>query len=102
MIVVVHTPVRECPCHIGEQFIHDARVTAGEEYKEISVDLDKRWERFSPSISWSSSGLVRVTSLCWSRTNMMPTCLAASGEADSGGSGFRKLMGRAEEMLIQQ
>ncbi len=48
MFVVVHTHVRECPCHIGEQFIHDARVTAGEEYKEISVDLDKHWGAMQP------------------------------------------------------
>lgn len=44
MIVDVHTHVWECPCHIGEQFIHDARVTAGEGYKDIHVDLDKHWE----------------------------------------------------------
>ena len=44
MIVDVHTHVWECPCHIGEQFIHDARVTAGEGYKDISVDLDRHWE----------------------------------------------------------
>lgn len=44
MIVDVHTHVWECPCHIGERFIHDARRTAGEGYKDISVDLDKHWE----------------------------------------------------------
>ena len=44
MIVDVHTHVWECPCHIGEQFIHDARVTAGAAYMDISVDLDRHWE----------------------------------------------------------
>jgi predicted TIM-barrel fold metal-dependent hydrolase len=44
MIVDVHTHVWETPCHIGEQFIHDARVTAGAGYKDIAVDLDKHWE----------------------------------------------------------
>ncbi len=44
MIVDVHTHVWETPCHIGEQFIHDARVTAGEGYKDIGVDLGKHWE----------------------------------------------------------
>ena len=44
MIVDVHTHVWECPCHIGEQFIADARRTAGEGYKDISVDLEKHWE----------------------------------------------------------
>jgi predicted TIM-barrel fold metal-dependent hydrolase len=49
MIVDVHTHVWECPCHIGEQFIHDARRTAGEGYKDISVDLDKHWEAMQPA-----------------------------------------------------
>jgi uncharacterized protein len=44
MIVDVHTHVWETPCHIGEQFVHDARVTAGEGYKDIGVDLEKHWE----------------------------------------------------------
>lgn len=44
MIVDVHTHVWETPCHIGEQFIHDAKVTAGEGYKDISVNLDRHWE----------------------------------------------------------
>ena len=44
MIVDVHTHVWETPCHIGEQFIHDAKVTAGEGYKDISVDLDRHWQ----------------------------------------------------------
>jgi hypothetical protein len=44
MIVDVHTHVWETPCHIGEQFINDARITAGEGYKDISVDLEKHWE----------------------------------------------------------
>jgi predicted TIM-barrel fold metal-dependent hydrolase len=44
MSVDVHTHVWETPCHIGEQFIYDARVTAGAAYKDIAVDLDKHWE----------------------------------------------------------
>jgi predicted TIM-barrel fold metal-dependent hydrolase len=48
MIVDVHTHVWECPCHIGERFIHDARRTAGEGYKDISVDLEKHWEAMQP------------------------------------------------------
>lgn len=44
MIVDVHTHVWETPCHIGEEFIHDAKVTAGQGYKDISVDLDKHWD----------------------------------------------------------
>jgi predicted TIM-barrel fold metal-dependent hydrolase len=44
MIVDVHTHFRECPCPIGEEFIHDARVTAGAGCKDNSVDLDKHWE----------------------------------------------------------
>ncbi len=43
MIVDVHTHVWECPCHIGERFVHDAKVTAGAGYKDIHVDLDKHW-----------------------------------------------------------
>lgn len=48
MIVDVHTHVWECPCHIGERFIHDARVTAGEGYRDISVDLDEHWKAMEP------------------------------------------------------
>jgi predicted TIM-barrel fold metal-dependent hydrolase len=48
MIVDVHTHVWECPCHIGEQFIHDARVTAGAGYRDISVDLDEHWKAMGP------------------------------------------------------
>lgn len=44
MIVDVHTHVWECPCHIGEKFISDARRTGGDGYKDISVDLDKHWQ----------------------------------------------------------
>jgi hypothetical protein len=44
MIVDIHTHVWETPCHIGEQFIHDAKVTAGEGYKGIAVDLANHWE----------------------------------------------------------
>ena len=42
MIVDVHTHVWERR-HLGEEFIHDARVTAGEAYKDIEVDL---WAKF--------------------------------------------------------
>jgi predicted TIM-barrel fold metal-dependent hydrolase len=48
MIVDVHTHVWECPGHIGEQFIADARTTAGEGYKDIGVDLEKHWEAMQP------------------------------------------------------
>ncbi len=48
MIVDVHTHVWECPCHIGEAFIADARVTAGDGYKDIHVDLDRHWEAMQP------------------------------------------------------
>ncbi len=48
MIIDVHTHVWECPCHIGEQFIHDAKVTAGEKYRDISVDLDEHWKAMAP------------------------------------------------------
>lgn len=48
MIVDVHTHVWECPCHIGEAFIHDARTAAGAGYKDIHVDLDRHWEAMQP------------------------------------------------------
>lgn len=48
MIVDVHTHVWECPCHIGETFIHDARIAAGAGYKDIHVDLDRHWEAMQP------------------------------------------------------
>lgn len=48
MIVDVHTHVWECPCHIGETFIHDAKVTAGTGYKDIHVNLDSHWEAMQP------------------------------------------------------
>lgn len=48
MIVDVHTHVWECPCHIGEAFIHDAKITAGAGYKDIHVDLDRHWEAMQP------------------------------------------------------
>ncbi|QOY89582.1 amidohydrolase family protein [Paludibaculum fermentans] len=48
MIVDVHTHVWECPCHIGERFVHDAKVTAGAGYKDIHVDLDKHWAAMEP------------------------------------------------------
>ncbi|MCL4797719.1 MAG: amidohydrolase family protein [Bryobacteraceae bacterium] len=48
MIVDVHTHVWECPCHIGEHFIADAKAVAGEAYQDISVDLDRHWEAMQP------------------------------------------------------
>ena len=48
MIVDVHTHVWECPCHIGESFIADAKVTAGDGYKDIHVDLGRHWEAMQP------------------------------------------------------
>ncbi len=48
MMVDVHTHVWECPCHIGERFIDDARRTAGDGYKDIHVDLDRHWEAMQP------------------------------------------------------
>jgi len=48
VIVDVHTHVWECPCHIGEEFIHDAKVTAGAGYKDIHVNLDAHWEAMRP------------------------------------------------------
>jgi predicted TIM-barrel fold metal-dependent hydrolase len=44
MIVDVHTHVWECPCHIGERFIADAKAVSGDGYQDISVDLDRHWE----------------------------------------------------------
>lgn len=44
MIVDVHTHIWECPCHIGETFMHDARVTSGNPDLAVAVDLDKHWE----------------------------------------------------------
>ncbi len=48
MIVDVHTHVWECPCHIGESFIADAKATAGSGYKDIHVDLGRHWEAMQP------------------------------------------------------
>ena len=48
MIVDVHTHVWECPCHIGEAFITDAKAVSGSGYKDIAVDLDKHWEAMQP------------------------------------------------------
>lgn len=48
MIVDVHTHVWECPCHIGEHFIADAKVVAGDAYQDISVNLDRHWEAMQP------------------------------------------------------
>ncbi len=43
MIIDVHTHIWESPCHIGEQFIADAKSVSGEHYKDIAVDLDEHW-----------------------------------------------------------
>lgn len=48
MIVDVHTHVWECPCHIGEAFIHDAKAVSGDHYRDIHVDLDRHWEAMQP------------------------------------------------------
>lgn len=45
MIVDIHTHVWECPCHIGEQFLTDARAVGS---GEIAVDLDKHWQAMQP------------------------------------------------------
>ena len=60
MMVDVHTHVWECPCHIGERFIDDARRTAGEGYKDIHVDLDKHWEAMQAVDRAVSAGLPRA------------------------------------------
>ncbi len=44
MIIDVHTHVWESPCHIGEEFIADARAVSGAGYKDIGVKLDRHWE----------------------------------------------------------
>ena len=48
MIVDIHTHVWECPCHIGESFIADAKATAGEAYRDIHVDLGLHWKAMEP------------------------------------------------------
>lgn len=48
MIVDVHTHVWERPAHLGEEFIRDARITAGAAYKDIAVDLDEHWKAMEP------------------------------------------------------
>jgi uncharacterized protein len=47
VIVDVHTHVWERR-HLGEDFLRDARVTAGESYKDIAVDLDEHWRAMQP------------------------------------------------------
>lgn len=48
MIIDVHTHVWESPCHIGEEFIADARAVSGAGYKDIGVKLDRHWEAMQP------------------------------------------------------
>jgi hypothetical protein len=48
VIVDVHTHVWECPCHIAEGFIADAKAVSGGGYKDIHVDLDRHWEAMEP------------------------------------------------------
>jgi uncharacterized protein len=45
VIVDIHTHVWECPCHIGEQFLTDARAVGS---GEIAVDLDRHWQAMQP------------------------------------------------------
>jgi uncharacterized protein len=47
VIVDVHTHVWERR-HLEEEFIRDARITAGEAYKDIVVDLDAHWRAMQP------------------------------------------------------
>jgi predicted TIM-barrel fold metal-dependent hydrolase len=47
VIVDVHTHVWEHR-HLGEDFLRDARVTAGDSYKDIAVDLDEHWRAMQP------------------------------------------------------
>ncbi|MPY86985.1 MAG: amidohydrolase family protein [Luteitalea sp.] len=44
MIVDVHTHVWERGKHLGEEFLRDAQVAAGDSYRDIAVDLDEHWE----------------------------------------------------------
>jgi uncharacterized protein len=44
MIIDIHTHVWESPCHIGEQFIADAKAVSGPAYKDIAVDLKLHWD----------------------------------------------------------
>jgi predicted TIM-barrel fold metal-dependent hydrolase len=47
VIVDVHTHVWERR-HLGEEFIRDARITAGEAYNDIVVDLEEHWRAMQP------------------------------------------------------
>ncbi|MCW5977278.1 MAG: amidohydrolase [Bryobacteraceae bacterium] len=49
MIVDIHTHVWESPCHLGEQFLADARAVAGDGYKDIAVDLTRHWAAMEPA-----------------------------------------------------
>jgi predicted TIM-barrel fold metal-dependent hydrolase len=47
MIVDVHTHVWE-RTHLGDQFVHDVRVTSGDASRDIAVDLDEHWRAMQP------------------------------------------------------
>jgi predicted TIM-barrel fold metal-dependent hydrolase len=48
MIVDVHTHIWEHPAHIGDRFLEDARITAGNPDLQIAVDLDAHWAAMAP------------------------------------------------------
>ncbi|HEY8548358.1 MAG TPA: amidohydrolase family protein [Vicinamibacterales bacterium] len=48
MIVDVHTHVWEHPAHISDDFLRDARVTAGNPNLQVAVDLDEHWAAMGP------------------------------------------------------
>ncbi len=47
MIVDVHTHVWE-RAHLGDQFVHDVRVTSGDPSRDIAVDLEEHWRAMQP------------------------------------------------------
>ena len=48
MIVDVHTHVWEHPAHLGDTFVQDARIAAGNPDLEIAVNLDAHWAAMAP------------------------------------------------------
>jgi uncharacterized protein len=48
MIVDVHTHVWERPAHLGETFVRDAQIAAGNPNLEVAVDLDAHWAAMAP------------------------------------------------------
>jgi predicted TIM-barrel fold metal-dependent hydrolase len=48
MIVDVHTHVWEHPAHLGDTFVRDARIAAGNPDLEIAVNLDAHWAAMAP------------------------------------------------------